>query len=215
MMTVTSRSEEEVFCDVPVAAEPAPVFDDVMIDIETMSLHPHNALILSIGMIEFDPSGTYRSVGDGAIADLKIGGKMLILPSLEEQLALGREVAASTQKFWRDQSDDARRHWMTPERCALSMALYSVRTFCAGKKRVWANGILFDLGNLVGLNAQVSGEPLWHYQAPRDMRDRVHDMPSTRIIPTGPTLDIPGVAHEPVYDCIVQAWQVWAHYQEK
>lgn len=24
MMTVTSRSEEEVFCDVPVAAEPAP-----------------------------------------------------------------------------------------------------------------------------------------------------------------------------------------------
>lgn len=29
MMTVTSRSEEEVFCDVPVAVEPAPVFDDV------------------------------------------------------------------------------------------------------------------------------------------------------------------------------------------
>lgn len=161
-------------------------------------------IILSIGMIEFDPK---------PLDQLCVGARCLLLPGLEEQLALGREVSASTQKFWREQSDEARRHWMCPERMALSNVLYHVRTFCAGKKRVWANGILFDLSNLVGLNAQVSGEPLWHYQAPRDMRDRVRDMPATRLVPIGDALDIPGVPHEPIYDCISQAWQVWAHQQ--
>src|ERR1039457_4298520 len=77
------------------AAHHAPDFDDVMIDIETMSLHPHNALILSVGMIEFDPSGLYNE-GPG-ISDLKIGARSLILPNIEQQLLMGREVSKSTQ----------------------------------------------------------------------------------------------------------------------
>jgi hypothetical protein len=44
------------------------------------------------------------------------------------------------------------------------------------------------------------------------MRDRVYDMPQTRLVPIGDALDIPGVPHEPVYDCISQAWQVWSHW---
>ena len=182
-----------------------PSFDHVMIDIETMSLHPNNALILSIGMVEFDPTSIER---------LQLGAQALILPSLEQQLLLGREVSAGTQKFWRDQKREASDHWASEGwHLDLSDVLYRVRTFCAGMSRVWANGTQFDLSNLVGLNAQVSGEPLWHYQAPRDMRTFVKETPATRLVPIGDALDIPGVPHEPVYDCISQAWQVWSHWQ--
>lgn len=28
-------------------------------------------------------------------------------------------------------------------------------------------------------------------------------------------IDIETMSHEPIYDCIAQAWQVWSHYQER
>ena len=181
-------------------------FDHVMIDIETMSLHPNNALILSIGMVEFDPT---------PIEGLVIGVPSLILPNLEQQLLLGREVSTGTQKFWHDQKPEASAHWADEHhRLHLSDVLYDVRTFCRNAKRIWANGTQFDLSNLVGLNTQVSGEPLWYYQSPRDMRTFCRETPATRLVPIGDALDIPGVPHEPVYDCISQAWQVWAHWSQ-
>jgi hypothetical protein len=208
---MTSRSKID-----PVYAEHhAPEFDDVMIDIETMSLHPHNALILSVGMIEFDPSGKYNE-GPG-ISDLKIGARSLILPNLEQQLLMGREVSKGTQEFWRKQSREASAHWMDNEAGRMNIAgvCHHIELFCRGKSRVWANGTQFDLSNLAELNRQL-GEcgvgDLWHYQAPRDMRTFVKETPATRIVPIGDALDIPGVPHEPVYDCIAQAWQVWSHY---
>ena len=191
----------------PVADPPS--YKHVMIDIETMSLHPHNALILSIGMIEFDPE---------PIEAMCIGKCALILPNLEQQLMLGREVSAGTQKFWRDpKNSKASIHWMDNEdgRVSLAAVCWRVREFCQCATRVWANGILFDLSNLAELDRQLGNSGvggLWHYQAPRDMRDRVYDMPQTRLVPIGDALDIPGVPHEPVYDCISQAWQVWSHW---
>jgi hypothetical protein len=191
--------------------EPEHKFEHVMIDIETMSLHPNNALILSIGMIEFDPTH---------IEGLVIGVPSLILPNLEQQLLLGREVSASTQKFWRAQEPEASAHWADPDPSKLmnlAQAMQHVRMFCDGKSRVWANGTQFDLSNIIGLNAQLGSDgqdAMWHYQAPRDMRTFVKEMPATRLIPVGAdALDIPGVPHEPIYDCIVQAWQVWSHWQ--
>ena len=181
-----------------------------MIDIETMSLHPNNALILSIGMIEFDPS---------PIDGLFIGSRSLILPNIEQQLLLGREVSAGTQKFWKDQKREASAHWtdLEKERLNLASVCNLVRLFCQGATRVWANGTQFDLSNLVELNRQLGGDgqdALWHYQAPRDMRTFVKETPATRLVPIGDALDIPGVPHEPVYDCISQAWQVWAHWSQ-
>jgi hypothetical protein len=184
-------------------------FDHVMIDIETMSLHPNNALILSIGMIEFNPEPI-----DGLI----IGSRALILPNLEQQLLLGREVSAGTQKFWSGQPREASNHWVNREEVmSLAAAMQRVKIFCEGKSRVWANGTQFDLSNIIGLNAQLGAmmaqSSLWHYQAPRDMRTFVKETPATRLVPIGDALDIPGVPHEPIYDCISQAWQVWSHWQ--
>jgi hypothetical protein len=188
------------------------LFDHVMIDIETMSLHPNNALILSIGLIEFTPE---------PIEGLRIGKRKLIIPSIEQQLILGREVSASTQKWWMAQSKEARAHWAeyVGERRSMAGTLKDVRDFCRNASRVWANGTQFDLSNLVGLNMQMGAygqsndrdEPeLWHYQAPRDMRSFCRETPPTRIIP--PSMKIDGVPHDPVYDCIVQAHKVWGHW---
>jgi hypothetical protein len=185
-------------------------FEHVMIDIETMSLSPNNALILSIGMIEFDPAPL-----DG----LKIGERCLLIPEIEPQLLLGREVSAGTQKFWKDQKLEASDHWADTDqkRIMLEKVCKHVRFFCRKASRVWANGTQFDLSNLVELNRQLGADGqvdgLWHYQAPRDMRTFVKETPATRIVPIGDALGIAGVPHEPVYDCIIQAWQVWGHWQ--
>jgi hypothetical protein len=186
-------------------------FEHVMIDIETMSLHPHNALILSIGMIEFDPT---------PINGLVMGKRSLILPNLEQQLLLGREVSTGTQKFWKDPAlKAASDHWANADGARTNLALVCQRVsmFCEGRShvRVWANGTQFDLSNLVELNRQLGDagqEALWHYQAPRDMRTFCRETPATRLSCSTDETGANGVPHEPVYDCINQAWQVWAHW---
>lgn len=193
------------------AAHHEPDFDHVMIDIESMSLSRHNALILSVGLIEFDPAPL-----DG----LKIGAQSLILLNVEQQLLLGREVSKGTQEFWRKQKPEASAHWtdVLAARLSLAGACQHVQKFCRGKSRIWANGTQFDLSNLEGLNEQLGEDgvgDLWHYQSPRDMRTFVRETPATRMVPVADALDIPGVPHEPIYDCISQAWQVWAHWQSQ
>lgn len=182
-----------------------PEHDHVMIDIESMSLSKHNALILSVGLIEFSPE---------PIDGLLIGSRSLLLPSIEEQLLLCREVTGSTQKFWRRQEPEASDHWAkyAGERLDAKSMCNLIRAFCKGKSRVWANGNQFDLANLEELNRVTGGEDLWHYQAPRDMRTFVRETPATRFLPVDMDYNIPGVPHEPVYDCISQAWKVWEHW---
>lgn len=187
-------------------AEDCKPFDHVMVDIETMSLDKHNALILSVGLVEFDPE---------PISGPRFGAQMLIVPHVMRQLST-RSVSPSTQKFWREQSPAARAHWenYSGERTSLENTCSSIRSFCMSASRVWANGNQFDLANLEGLNAQLGGAELWHYQKPRDMRTFCRETPATRLVPIGDALDIEGVPHEPIYDCMVQAWQVWAHWSQ-
>lgn len=195
----------------PVAPDEQPVFDDVMVDIETMSLHPNNALILSIGMVYFNP----RSTANGVL----LGERMLIIPDIAQQLLLGREVSKSTQEFWAKQPAEAREHWLNAEEhYSLARACLSVRLFCAKAKRVWANGTQFDLSNILGLNEDIGDDgqdAMWHYRAPRDMRTFCEEAPQTRI--THPenyqkfAAALGLIDHEPVSDCIKQAHRVWEH----
>lgn len=185
-----------------------PTFDHVMVDIESMSLHKHKALILSIGMIEFDPTDIDR---------LHFGEQMTIVPDFKAQLLLQRHVTLSTQKFWADQSPEASLHWRSPAEghIALDDTIRLVRAFCKDKGNVWARGIQFDLSNLEGL-AEAIGDTkeLWHYQAPCDLRGFLRHTRPTRLVPIGDATDIAGVPHEPIYDCISQALQVWSHWQD-
>jgi hypothetical protein len=191
----------------PGGVEEPTIFDDMMIDIETMSLHPHNALILSIGLTEFNPRGE----------ELKLGRRLIITPEITPQLLLGRQVDASTQKFWAEQSMEASHHWTNPS-CLwpLSSAATAIKERLVNAKRVWANGILFDLSNIVSLCAQVKVDTPWHYRAPRDMRTFCEEMPITKQSEIGKAFDFYDnykiVPHDPVSDCIVQAYKVWQHW---
>lgn len=184
------------------------LFDDVMVDIETMSLHPSNALILSIGLVEFNPSGD----------ELVLGRQLLITPSLAHQLLIGRRVDRDTQKFWLSQNAKAADHWLHAEaRWSLKATALALKTWLSGKKRVWANGFLFDLGNLVSLCEQADEQTPWHYRAPRDARTFWEQTPITRAATEiGDALDFADehkiVPHEPLSDCITQAHRVWQHW---
>lgn len=209
---MTSRSEIQERIDSYQPGEPTSEFDHAMIDIETMSLHPHRAMILSIGMVEFDPRPLNK---------MRVGSRSLLVLNPIEQLSLGRRVSPSTQKWWAAQPEKAREHWQDcpPEAWfTASAALDLVTSFVRGKSRVWANGTQFDLSNLQGLKEDVDerdkferGE-LWHYQAPRDMRTFARENTATRIMNMSEAFTSDSVPHEPVHDCLVQAFQVWERW---
>jgi hypothetical protein len=170
-----------------------------------MSLSKHNALILSIGLREFDPD---------PIGGPVFGKSLLLTPEIASQLLLGREVSKSTQKFWREQPKAASKHWMEPENLIpLERTIIEVRDFIAesGASRVWANGNQFDLANIEGLAEQLSIECPWFYRAPRDMRTFCAENPQTRILPDGVKAIDGFILHHPVSDCDMQIWNVWSH----
>jgi hypothetical protein len=201
-----------VVADTPLTRPPGeyePKFDHVMLDIETMSLHKHKALILSIGMLEFDPGDPDK---------LHLGAHDMVVLEVLPQLLLGRRVDPGTQKFWASKENaEAAKHWLdAPTRTDLAASLETVRVFCKDKPNVWANGPQFDLCNLEGLAEDIGGpKELWHYQAPRDMRTFMKTTKPTRVVQIGDALDIAGVPHEPVYDCISQALRVWGNWQDR
>jgi len=186
-----------------------PNYDHLMIDIETLALHTRNSVILSVGMVEFNP--WEKSPSD------VIGGKCSLVLNVLDQVMLGRVITKGTVDFWLKQSEDAQKHWREGQPgCTLSHAVETISTMCKGKTGVWANGILFDLGNIEGLVEQVkpgSYAP-WHYQAARDMRTFCRETPE-RVLGEDPgILELyPNIVdHEPISDCIKQIDGVWRHW---
>lgn len=185
----------------------------LMLDIETMSLHPSNALILSIGMVRFDPwVSNFRDC-------IESPGRRLV-PSITSQLLLGREVSKSTQEFWQKQEEKASAHWRNnqPVGDNLGAMCAAIKDEAAECQTVWANGIIFDLGNVIDFYHQVTGaaEPPWHYRAPRDMRTFCEETPPTKGTEVGDAIDLIEefkiIPHEPISDCIVQIHRVWEHW---
>lgn len=175
---------------------------DVMIDIETMALHPSNALILSIGLVEFDPTGD----------TLKLGERIVIRPDIEAQLLLGRCVETGTQEFWADQLKQAQDDWRVGRKSTLQETVDQIAAFTQPAKRIWANGIVFDIGNVASLIRQTGNTEPWHYRAPRDMRTFCEELPQRR---TAELADVESlVRHVAISDCLVQCNRVWQHWPE-
>lgn len=179
-------------------------FKDIMLDIETASSHPNNAVVVSIGLVGFD--GMRSGVGP------TIGDSCIICPSIREQLANGRQVDAATMKWWSEQTPAARSHWVESDRImSLSETLAAVRRITEGR-RVWAHGITFDIGNLESLFRQGGLEPPWVYNGMRDARTIYRLLPVWRA-PIGlhPRLQ-QAVAHHPVGDCVKQIYDLWTRW---
>lgn len=172
---------------------------DLMIDIETMSLHHSNALVLSVGALPF----TLKEAGP------QFGTPCIWVLDLVSQIAAGREVSKDTAAFWaKPENATASNHWRTgssvqiAQFCNELTKLYSSE--CAGGS-VWANGIVFDIGNILSLLELVDFKVPWKYNAVQDART-FYKLDTVRQVPN----DVEDtLAHHPLGDCKAQVWRLW------
>lgn len=186
-----------------VSVTPAPEqFPHAMLDIETMAQHTSRALILSIAALPFalEPEGP------------RFGEPVLILPDLGAQLLAGRMVESRTQGFWAKQPAAASEHWLgktaTHQPAELLEALTDwLELNTAKKAELWARGQGFDFANLDNIMDAPPGKSPWWFPNLRDQRTATTFFPKLRDRPAD--LVIPAAAHDPVYDCMTQAWALW------
>ena len=192
-----------------------------MVDVETMSTHNLNALILSVGAVRFALSPGDQ--GTGPAQSLRYVSSLGVAPHVDdvlptwwdgrlwvldvgEQLLLGRRVDPDTQKWWAEQSDEARRHWRYPEDAPVSVAQFCTEfyAYVQGCEELWANGVVFDVGNLASL---WPGGPPWKYNCVRDART-VYRCPAANQRTELPRPE-GEVRHDPVADCVEQVRRLW------
>jgi hypothetical protein len=181
-----------------------------MTDIESLSLHPGNAFLLSQAIVPF------RLAPEGPV----MGPPLLLVFDLLEQLFSARHIDDRTRKFWRDQPPAARAHLADPAYVGHGGAR-PVRTtmedlatrigqhleqHCQPKGEVYSQGIAFDLSNLASAMFDQGDKTPWEYWAATDARTLRRKLPKRRL---APKLDIPGAAHDPVFDCVKQIWGLW------
>lgn len=187
-----------------------PPFPCVMTDIESLSLHPGNAFLLSQAVVPF------RLTAEGPV----MGPPLLLVFDLLEQLLSTRHIDDKTRKFWRDQPPAARAHFTdpayvghlgaTPQRIMMAdlapvLAGFQAR-HCTPKNDIYSQGIAFDLSNLASVMQDAGHVVPWEYWAATDCRSLRRKLPKRR---EAPKLDIAGAPHDPVYDCVKQIWALW------
>lgn len=185
-------------------------FPGMMADIESLSLHAGNAFLLSLGLVPFRLTP----------AKPLFGPPTLLVFDVMEQLLSARHIDEGTRRFWRDQPQKARAHFtdptyigfggVRPEPCRLAHLsgrfATAMQDHCEPKAEVYSQGIAFDLSNLSAAMADQGHTAPWQYWAATDARTLRRKLPKRR---TAPKLDIPGAAHDPVFDCVKQIWGLW------
>lgn len=194
--TLTARVDRLI----PPEPQPPQPMDDIMIDIESLSLQP-DAVVLSIGAVKFSCQST---------CEPRYGDRLLLVPNVLQQIAVGRHVDPKTQTWWAGQPQAASAHWKNPgEDLFVQTALAALSRFTEGYQRIWANGICFDITVLEHLYRQFNLTAPWKYNAVRDART-VYDVGCygatvPRYLPDDESL----TAHHPVDDCISQIRRLW------
>jgi 3'-5' exoribonuclease-like protein len=179
---------------------------DLMIDIETMGTHTSSSVLLSIAAIPFDwgPDTPGPTMNIGSVWVLDVG----------PQLGKGRKIQQHTQDWWSRQTPEARAHWENPIETLhpyrLREELYKLINSFTDRDSVivWANGIVFDIGNLENLMWSFVGDennPPWKYNNVMDARTIYRFLPEIRQMPQ----DIKFIDHDPVSDCQKQIWKLW------
>lgn len=171
----------------------------IMLDIETLSTHNSNAVVLSVGAVPWSQNK----------AGVIFNPSRLWVLSLRDQFARGRTTMDSTIKWWQSQSDAARKHWHYPEERPVEIGTFAQEfgQWFPSDAEAWANGIVFDLGNL----ATLLGVTPWKYNAAADARTMYRHTTQFRQRPLD-AIDVG--AHDPIVDCKNQIWGVWEHWPE-
>jgi hypothetical protein len=183
---------------------------DIMMDIETLSTDSTRAAVMSIGAVKFT-RGQLRE-------DWSIDPNVFYCAlDLTGQLMNGRTVTRKTQAWWMEQSKDAKDAILDAMPIGVQSALYQLGTFCTAAREIWANGVVFDLGNLEDLHFMSQQKVPWQYNAVRDARTIYRLFPARRDRPKFEDQKAPIVSHvkhDAVADCIEQVWKLYEHWPD-
>lgn len=172
----------------------------VMVDIETLSTQPGNALILSVGACEF----TMFSGGPVITAH-----PIWVINPLK-QIAMGRHIDYDgTVKWWRKQGRLAMAHWAdidVGDIVGVETFLYAFGKLVGDADEIWAKPPSFDVVHIESLYHQAGHNVPWNYRAPRCVRTAL-DLPKLRTMPDDIAAN--AVKHDPLSDCTMQVWQLW------
>ena len=171
----------------------------IMVDIETLSTHTSNSVVLSVGAVEFQLGDDRPTIHMGHEWVLPIG----------PQIALGREISQGTLDFWKRQPREAIAAWAEAETTPIERFLDAFKVFLEdrGPYELWAHGVCFDMGNIEGLYQQYGAKAPWPYDSVRDART------ISRLFPARLGLDGPAgvlVPHMPLADCTMQIHDLWS-----
>jgi len=136
-------------------------FNNLMIDIETLSTRP-DAAILSIGAVFFDPESEKLGAEFSAHIRMKDGAKY-------------GHISPETVRWWMQQSEAARADAIKgDEHCLIESLIHLEKWIIANcnqhNVKVWAKSPSFDLVILTSAFARFDILPPWEYYNERDVR---------------------------------------------
>lgn len=170
---------------------------DVMIDIECLGIAPE-ALILTIAAVAFDPFSH------------RIDHEHSLYFRIDPASQPTRQIDEATVAWWAQQPKIAQEEAFSEEdRIPLAEALHKLASLIWRSKRVWANGICYDMTILEHAYKQL-GIPLpWQYYKVMDARTVYKMLPKVGKPPNN---------HHAFHDCVNQIGmlqEVFSHYRIK
>lgn len=181
----------------------------VMLDMETLALSP-DAVILQVGMVEFEPVRGGKVEVDG----------LCIFVDIDSQV--WRKINGPTLLWWMDQSDAARRHIIEGHSLSLDLetTLTSISEWLDTRLHefdyLWSKGADFDVAILKHAFMDNKLPVPWHYRQARCLRthfdynplsssaqEKAHDRAAK-------ILDAPLVKHDAIHDAVIQACEFQA-----
>ena len=161
----------------------------VMLDLETLGT-AHNAAILSIGAIKFDPMGDENSPDE----------RFHVAIDPRTCTDYGMTVDASTVMWWLDdQRDEARKDMSVREKLDLPSALYGfVEWFGPKSLPIWGNAASFDNTILKTAYELIGMDPPWRFWDDRCYR-------TLKNLAPGVEMDRTGTHHTALDDAVSQA----------
>lgn len=168
-----------------------------------------NHLMVDIESLDVTPSTVHISVGAVVFDERNMLTKFYRNLKWQEQIDNGRTISESTLRWWFTQ-DAAAREALAKEPVSCARALDELATLYRSLEcqRVWANGIVFDIGALESLYRVVKVPIPWGYNSPRDMREMRDEFPEIDMVALG-------TAHNALDDAIRQATYVQTIWQER
>lgn len=179
--------------------KPATHFNHFMLDSETLGLNP-DAVVLQIALVAFDPLTGIHS------------GSLNLFPSLDEQLAAGRRIDASTLLWWAGNSPDLFQKMLKSKRDPAETVIYEIKRYIGmraedpEKVQIWSHAT-FDVPLVTGYAANFGEKNLFYYRSTRDIRTLEHMYSALG----GPDFEhgYPGIEeHDAVNDCLIQISEV-------